>query len=108
MAVETFQLNGNKPTILKDPDAVLDYTLRLGVWLENESDTLVSVETEIVCAAGNEITAVQVDSAVIQGQNILVWVSGGTRGVTEGVTIRFTTAAGRTDDRTLWFRVREK
>lgn len=108
MAVETFQLNGNKPTILKDPDAILDYTLRLGVWLGYEGDTLVSFDTEIVAAENDMVSAVQVDDAEIQGENIVVWVSGGTPGRTQGVTIRFTTAGGRTDDRTLWFRVRER
>lgn len=108
MAVETFQLVGGKPTILKDPEAELDYTLRLGVWLDQEGDSLASVETEVVASEDDQLTAIEVVSATIQGQNVVIWVTGGTRGKTQGVTIRFTTSAGRTDDRTLWFRIRDR
>lgn len=90
--------NPLKPWIVADPDSTLDYRLDLTAWLDESSDTLASVATEADGAA--------VDSAAIDGKTVVVWVSGVTG--TASVRVRFTTAGGRTDDRTMYFKAKQR
>lgn len=92
--------NPAKPTITKDPNAVLDYSLELSAWLTDISDTLSSLT---VTASG-----CTVDSSTISGTKCVAWISGGTAGQTASVTFRFTTSGGRTDDRTIFLKVKER
>ena len=101
MTVETFVLIAGKPTIEKDPDAMLDYTIDFTDWLDLISD---AIATHTTTATGG----ITVQSSSIVGKNVVVWVSGGTVGTPASVTARITTASGRIDDRTVHFRIRER
>lgn len=101
MTTETYDLtNPAKPTIKKDPNAVLDYSIDLTDWLTAVSDTL---QTLSVTGDG-----VVIDSSSIAGSLVTAWISGGTAGATATATFRFTTVDGRTDDRTIWLKIKER
>ena len=76
----------------KDPNAVLDYTVDWTAWLD--SDTI-STSTWIVPSGITE------DSSTNDTEKAIIYLSGGTAGEIYSVTNRITTAAGRTDDRTI-------
>jgi hypothetical protein len=84
--------------IPKDPNAVLDYSWNWGTWLG--SDTIASYVIEV--------DGVTLDSDSRATAVITAWLSGGTAGETATATCRVTTAAGRTDDRTLYLDVDER
>lgn len=83
----------------KDPQAVLDYQWDWSAWLA-AGDTIVS--HTVTAAAG-----LTVDSSSHTGTAVTAWLSGGTEGVMYPVTCHIVTAAGREDDRTLMFTMRE-
>jgi len=105
MSTETYVETGTgastKYTITKDPDSVLDYTFDWEAWLALISDTIASeevvVETGITC-----------DSSTISVDTVIVWISGGTAGETYRVTCRIVTTGGRTDDRSIFIKVKER
>jgi len=85
----------------KDPDATLDYSIDWSDWLDGDTissmtyvaDTGITVET----ARNTETDTVST-----------LWVSGGTVGNQYDIVCRVTTAAGRIDDRTVRFIIKEK
>jgi hypothetical protein len=101
MSDTSFVLRAGKPTIEKDPNARLDYTADFTKWLDAMTDALQShVVTNVV--------GVTVDSSLIVGKTVVVWVTGGTVGSAGSVTVRVTTVGGRTDDRTMYFKIKER
>lgn len=88
------------PLYTKDPDAVLDYKWDWSSWL----------------AAGETITTSTVtvpagitkDSATNTTTTATVWLSGGTKDTDYAVTNRIVTNQGRTDDRSITIRLRER
>ena len=105
MATETFEITaGNKPTILKDPNAVLDYTLDWSEWLEPLTDTIASVNVAV--------SGVTLDHTTNNGTSVTIWISGGTVGTRGEARVRITTvgtgARPRTDDRTVYFKIKER
>lgn len=105
MSTETYVKTGTgastKYTITKDPDSVLDYTFDWEDWLALIVDTLAShsveVETGIVC-----------DSSSIVADTVIAWISSGTVGTTYRVTCRVVTTSGRTDDRSIFIKIKER
>lgn len=102
--IETFVLINGKPTITKDPAAVLDYVVDWADWLAVVGDTITS--------ATAEGTGVAVDSCTVMdgGKRVLVWVSGGVANAAGQVVVRITTAStpARVDERSLYFKVRQR
>lgn len=88
-----------KPTIVKDPDAVLDYTINLSSWLVGETITSITVKS---------VGVIVDSSSIVTGNKVVLWVSGGYTNSPASVTVRFTTSAGRTDDRTLFFTIKHR
>lgn len=84
---------------IKDPDAVLDYTVDWSAWLPS-GDTISAVSTS--ATAG-----ITVDTSSYTTNSTTVWLSGGTEGTTYDVTIHITTNGGREDDRTIAIQVKE-
>lgn len=84
---------------IKDPDAVLDYTVDWSRWLDGDTITELTVTAE---------DGIDVDSDEHDDTTATAWVSGGTVGVTYSVTFRIDTALGRTDERTIALTVRER
>lgn len=83
----------------KDPDAILDYVIDWSTWLD--SDTI-STSVWVVPSGITE------DSDSNTTTTATIWLSGGTLGTSYSVVNRITTAAGRTDDRTITITIREK
>ncbi|MFI7191494.1 hypothetical protein ACIBQ0_17305 [Nocardia nova] len=89
------------PIKIKDPEAVLDYLFRWGPdprtsrppWLE-DTETITTHTITVpdgITLENSEITP--------DGKNVLVWLSGGTVGITYSVECRITTTMSRTDVR---------
>ena len=98
---DAFTTIAGKPTVTKDPNAVLDYTVDFAAWLLPTADT---ISTATVTGTGVVINS----SGVVGGTAVTMWVSGGTAGSTGSATVRIVTAGGRTDDRTVYFKIRER
>lgn len=90
----------------KDPNAVLDYAHDYSAWLNG--DTLATHTVIQPTPAADDLTPLSVDSSVIDGARVVLWLSGGTNRHDYPVTVRVTTAGGRTDDRTTRFYVMER
>ena len=87
-------------TYIKDPDAVLDYTLDWSSWLA-DGETI-STSSWTVEAGITE------DSDTNTSTNATIWLSGGTDGSSYIVTNRITTSESRTDDRSVKISVCER
>lgn len=87
-------------TYIKDPDAVLDYRFDWSAWLA-------SGET-ITTAASTVSAGITKDSESNTTTTATVWLSGGTDGDDYLVTCRITTNQGRTDDRSMVIKVRQR
>jgi hypothetical protein len=87
-------------SLVKDPDAVLDFGRDWSPWLATGEQ--ITTSTWIV---PDGITK---DSESNDTTTATVWLSGGTAGETYEITNRITTNQGRTDDRTLRILVRER
>lgn len=83
----------------KDPNAVLDYTIRFKKWLAGDriSSATWTIPTGIVNAG-------QYNSS----ETATIWLSGGTAGTSYSVSVRIVTVGGRTDDRTIQFNVEDR
>lgn len=92
-----------KATILKDPDAILDYTFDWAPWLDAVGDSI-SSKTIIVPSGMTS------PSSQIVGKTVIVWLAGGTAGQTYQVTCRITTTStpARTDDRSIYVKIKER
>ena len=76
-------------TFIKDPDAVLDYSVNWEAWLSG--DTISASEWTIPTGLTN-------DSDSFGDSVATVWLSSGTAGKTYSIINHITTAAGRQDD----------
>lgn len=82
----------------KDPNARLDYTVDWTLWLAPVSDTIAS-------AVWVPSTGIVVDTPTHTATAATAWASGGVIDEAEYMTCRITTAAGRIDDRTVFFKI---
>ena len=85
----------------KDPQAVLDYTIDWTKWLDEVGETI-ATRTWIVPTGLTKVTETNTTKLAT------VWLSGGTVETNYTVTNRITTVAGRTDDRSITIRVKER
>jgi len=86
---------------VKDPDAVLEYTVDWSVWLESGE----TIGSHSVIAD----TGITVDSsAIVDNTAVMIWLSDGTVGQYYRVTCRIVTTAARTDDRSITIQVEER
>ena len=84
----------------KDPDAKLDWHFDWINWLE---------QGETITTSSFDVTAgIAVESSTNTTTNTTVWLSGGRPGQNYRVTNRVTTTAGRTDERSITIRVRDR
>ena len=87
-------------TYVKDPEAVLDYTVDWTAWLAGDT---ISTLTVTAITAG-----ITVDSSSNTTTAATAWISGGTAGNNYDVRFHIVTAAERTDDRTITLIVRQR
>ena len=100
--METFTTVAGKPTINKDPNAVLDYTFDFTDWLATASDSIASASFPVT------VGVVVNSSGVVAGKRVTAWISGGTVWSPASVTVRVVTSGGRTDERTINFKITER
>lgn len=93
--------DSGKATILKDPNATLDYTWDWTLWLDDIVDTIsakvVTVDSPLVLVSSN-----------IVGKKVVAFISGGVAGATYKAVCEITTAGGRIDDRTIYIKIKER
>lgn len=89
---------------IKDPDAILDYAVSWAAWLAEVSDTLLISTWSILENPGD---ALVVETDVSNNTVATIWLSGGTVGMKYALLNRVTTAGGRTNDRTIYVKIRE-
>jgi hypothetical protein len=87
-------------TFDKDPQAVLDYRWDWADWMAVND----SITTHLVTVTGGIVLGTHSHDT----NSVTAWLSGGTAGTTATATCRITTTQGRTDDRTIWLRVKER
>ncbi len=78
---------------VKDPDALLDYTVDWSAWLASSNDFIVSANFS--AQAGVEVVASLATSTLHT-----FWLSGGTVGIEYRITSRITTNGGRVNEQT--------
>jgi len=86
---------------VKDPNDVLDYGHDFAAWLDGDTIT----DHDITVTPDDAVT---VDSSSVDGDRVIVWLSGGVLDADAEVTFRIVTAGGRTTDRTDRFDIRKK
>ena len=86
----------------KDPDAVLDYSFDWSNWLDDSGPETISSRTVTV------ETGLTKDSDSESNGVVTVWLSGGISGKTYTVACEIVTSAGRTDERTMLIKVRQR
>lgn len=96
---ETYTGSPSKPTIKKDPDAVLDYTFNWADYLAVLDDAL--AEVEFILDADMQQTLV-----TFTDTTATVWIGGGVLDRTHRVTCRITTQGGRIDDRSIFLKIK--
>ena len=84
---------------IHDPQAELDYTVDWSKWLG--ADTIATSTWTVESGLTTESTSNTTTSATI-------WISGGSAGQSYAVTNRIVTAGGRTDERTIYLKVRNR
>lgn len=85
---------------IKDPQAVLDYTVNWSSWLPS-GDT-------IVTSTWTADTGITIDSSSATTTAATVWLSGGTVSVSYNVVNHIVTADGRAEDQTLVIKIVSK
>jgi len=84
---------------IKDPDAVLDYSVDWTAWLD----------TDTISSSGwSSPEGLTVVDTTFVATSATVWLSGGTVGHRYRITNHIVTAAGRENDRTISIRVQEE
>lgn len=104
---DTFIASSGKYSIVKDPDAVLDYVFDWTAWLDAVSDTIATKDV-VVTSGALPASSIAVNASSISGKAVVAWVSGGQAGETASLRCRITTTGGRTDDRTVYLRIKER
>jgi len=91
-------------TYIKDPDAVLDYQRDWSAWLTDAETITASTWTP---DPSNTDTDLTIDSDSHTATGATLWLSGGTVGATYRITNHITTSAGRQNDSTIAWHIRE-
>lgn len=113
--------NPDKPTTTHDPEATLDYEWNLSGVIE-AGDTIAEATFQAFLGSptGPVVPGASITFGAITGTSIWGWLSisdiAGTGdatkptllGQTVACTCHFTTAAGRIDDRTLYFKIKDR
>lgn len=84
---------------IKDPDAVLDYSFDWSLWLANSE----TISTSTFSAVGLTINS---DSKTTTSTT--AWISGGADGNVYQLSNKITTNQGRTDERSVTIRVKNR
>jgi hypothetical protein len=112
---DTYSADANgKLTILKDPDATLDYsfdwTEYLAAMLEDGVPAAPDTITTGVCTlvSSNGTTNAQVEQTDVDGNIVTGWVSGGATGETLQLKCTINTTGGRTEIRSVYLKIKAR
>jgi len=101
---DTYITDGEgRQVIEKDPAAVLDYTWDLTDYLAGINDSLASATISVDAVSG-----ITLQSTSTQGSLVTGWIAGGTAGKLGRATLRFVTAGGRIDERSIYLRLKQR
>ena len=103
---KTYELDKKGRRVIdRDPDSVLDYSADFTDWLALSTDTIAGVTAVPV---GCALAASKPPPSFVGGL-VTAWISGGVVGADEmpSVTFRITTAAGRVEDSTIYFKMKD-
>ena len=105
--IDTYVISGSKATILKDPNADLDYSRDWSDWLAEVGDSIASVLHVITTKEGLAAPELTQHDSGFTGTRTVVWLAGGNVHTTYRVTARITTNSTppRTDDRSIFVKV---
>jgi len=87
-------------SFIKDPDSVLDYSFDWNEWLESGE----SISSHVVTVD----VGITKDSSDNSSTAVTVWLSGGTAGTSYNIACEIVTSAGRTTERSITIRCRER
>jgi hypothetical protein len=87
-------------TFIKDPNAVLDYSIEWSKWLAGDQ-----IQSSDWCVSDPAIEAASDSNSATR---TTVWISGGAEGQSYTVTNRITTSCCRTDERSFLIHVQER
>lgn len=101
---DTYDVTTNpaKPSIIKDPAAVLDYTFDWTLWLADIADTITGAPVFTVPVG---ITKTTQSNTTLK---TTCWLSGGTVGETYQIDCKITTTGGRTDSRSIYVKIKDR
>lgn len=109
MTTETYTVDAisGKATINKDPAAELDYTFDWTAYLSPMLEIIVG--TPVITIKNNNA----VNTATLTHQSntttiVTAWIAGGTIGDTLSVNCKIVTQGGRTDDRTIYIKIKAR
>lgn len=94
-------------TIDKDPDETLDYPFDWAEYLDDIQDTIAAPGPGITPVAFT-VAGVEIDSQQNDTKVATVWVKGGTVGTTAKVSCKIRTTAGRTVERSIAIKIKER
>lgn len=87
-------------SFMKDPDSVLDYAFDWSEWLESGE----SINSHVITVDGG----ITKDSSSNSSTIVTVWLSGGTAGTNYNIACKIVTSGGRTVERSITIRCRER
>ena len=87
-------------TFIKDPDAVLDYSVDWSKWLAGDQ-----IETSTWFVSDPALQSADDSNTTTR---TMAWLAGGVAGQSYTVTNRITTSGGRTDDRSFTIQVQDR
>lgn len=111
MTTDTYVVNATsgKVTIIKDDQAVLDYIFDWTNWLNDVTDSI-SSKVASIGSNGSADGILTIQSSAIDGtsKKVTIWLAGGTVDQTYQVECKITTAAGRTDERSIYVKIKDR
>ena len=105
VTVDTFQLIGTNYKIVKDYQAVLDYSIDWTAWLAANTppDSILTATWTVDSTSG-----IAINTSGFSGGIATVWLRGGTVGSVGEATCKITTTAGRTDERSFFLNIKAR
>lgn len=85
----------------KDPEAVLDYVFDWSQYLSSVADTINEYDVRVTGSCA-------IDSKTESDGKVIAWVSGGTLNSVDSLTCSITTTGGRTDERTVYLKIKDR
>jgi len=93
------------PTIIKDPAAILDYLVDWTKWLGTISGGDTIDTFTVVVDAGITLNS---STKTVDNKGVILWLQDGTPGQTYRAHVKIVTVGERTDERDVFFKIKER